>query len=188
VSAVAAKRASGREPRIRRSFTAEEVDRALLAVAVAGGNTERAAAELRGAGLEISGRLLRAWKSGRHADRYSELRKEHYGEIEARIVQEARENITRAAEVVREGLALELERIRAKNVKDASASARNAAVVAAVNNDKLVGPLMGRPSAIVAHRTLDQYLQDLARRYPGSVVVDGTVEEIPPAQLAEAED
>jgi hypothetical protein len=145
-----------------RKYTPEEVEKALLALALVGGNSGEASRRLKGANIEISPRLLRLWRSGLHARRYAELAQEYAREVEETIVQEARETAILAAEVERLALAKTLEQLEAGEIRDAAAAARNAATVKGINVDKLL-TLSGRPNQIIEQSNPDEILAHLIR-------------------------
>jgi hypothetical protein len=145
-----------------RKYTPEQVEKALLELALVGGNSGEASRRLEGVGIKVSARLLRLWRSGLHAKRYGQLAQEHARQVEETIVQEARETAILAAEVERLALAKTLEQLEAGEIRDAAAVARNASTVKGINVDKLL-TLSGRPNQIVEHGNPDELLAQLIR-------------------------
>jgi hypothetical protein len=133
-----------------RTYTPQQIDRALLELVVSGSSVA-ARKRLAAQGLVVSDRTLRDWRL-RYPDRYAEIAERHAPEVERVIIQEARELAVLAAEVERKALERELEALDGQ-VKDASASARNAATVAGINLDKVLA-YTGRPKAIVEYARL----------------------------------
>jgi hypothetical protein len=155
--------------RIERTYTPEQVDRALLELAITGSSVA-ARRRLAAQGLEVSDPHVARVEAGPlpgplHGDREPPRRK-----VEDVIVQQARELALKAAEVERKALDKQLKALDG-TVKDASASARNAAVVKGVNVDKLL-TLSGRPSKVVEHRQADDLIRKLktiARTFSSTV-------------------
>jgi hypothetical protein len=156
-----------------RACTPQQIDRALLELVVSGSSVA-ARRRLAAQGLVVSDRTLRDWRL-RYSDRYAEIAERHAPEVERVIVQEARELAVLAAEVERKALGKELEALD-NGVKDASASARNAATVAGINLDKVLA-YTGPPKAIVEHRQVDDIVRKLQAIAPGVIEVEG--EELP---------
>jgi hypothetical protein len=161
----------------RRRYSPEQIDRALLELAICGTSTE-ARRRLAAQGLQVSDRTLRDWKQVRYPDRYRQIAEQHARQVEDVIVQQARETALFAGHVERSALAAELKAIEAGKVRDHSASARNASTVKGINVDKLL-TLSGRPSQVVEHRQADDLLRKLAVIAPGVVTVESEAEELP---------
>jgi hypothetical protein len=159
-----------------RTYTPQQIDRALLELVVSGSSVT-ARKRLAAQGLVVSDRTLRDWRL-RYTDRYAEIAERHAPEVERVIVQDARELAHLAAQVERKALAKELEALD-NGVKDASASARNAATVAGINLDKVLA-YTGRPKAIVEHRQVDDIVRELQTIAPGVIEVEA--EELPEGQ------
>jgi hypothetical protein len=161
----------------RRRYSAEQIDRALLELAVCGTSTE-ARRRLAAQGLQVSDRTLREWKQVRYPERYVEIAQQHARQVEEVIVQQARDTALAAAEVERHALAGELKAIKAGKVRDHSASARNASTVKGINVDKLL-TLSGRPNTIVENRNADDLIRKLHALAPTAITVEGNAEEVP---------
>lgn len=72
-----------------------------------------------------------------------------------------------------------MTQLKDDKVRDASGSARNAAVGKAVNIDKIL-QLEQRPTSIVQHRSGDEVLRQLERMGRASgFIVEGSAEDVP---------
>lgn len=158
-------------------YSPEEIDRGLLALALAGGNAMRASRELEALGHPVPWRTLYNWRD-KHAQRLSELRTEHAPKIEALIVREARDSALLAAQVEQAGLARLQDNIDDIDLKDLSKTVKDASVSKAVNVDQVL-KLEGRPTQIVENRQASDLIRKL--RASGAMdAIDGEAEEIKP--------
>lgn len=82
------------------NYTAEQVDRGLLELAICGGNSAEASRRLKACGTVIPDRTLRDWRTTMAA-RYTEISNNHARQVEDVIVQECRENAVRLADLER---------------------------------------------------------------------------------------
>lgn len=175
-------------PRVRRFYSPADKDRALLELAVVD-NSCQASRNLAAQGLEVPEQTLRQWKS-RNPERFAQLKAEHTSKVEETMVEECQQTVRLAARAEQAGLALELERIGEKKVRDAGASARNASVIKGINVDKFL-TLSNRPAVIVEKRDPTDIMRKLVELAPDVFdIEDGEVEELPPdgfAALAEGD-
>jgi hypothetical protein len=70
-------------------YTQEQRELGLRAVALASGNTERAAQSLRTLGIRVQRTTLRDWATRQHVQRYREIQAEVIPEIHARIAEQS---------------------------------------------------------------------------------------------------
>jgi hypothetical protein len=152
------------------SYSADDIERGLTALAVAGDNSLRAA-EL----VPYSSSTLRNWRL-KHADRYQEIRLERAPQIEQTIVQEARAFALSAGEVERQALQAVLKSIENGTCKDPASALRNVTTSKALQIDKVL-QLEGRPSRITVTVTADEALT-WAESQGWLTHVDSTAEEI----------
>lgn len=160
--------------RNRVRFNPKEIDQALIALALAGGNATRAHNALKAQGLAIPERTLRDWRHTRHADRYHDLCQKHAADIERHQIQNLREASIYGLEVTVDAFRLTHERIVDGSIKDASAAAKNIALAMAITTDKML-VLDGRPDHINETRNVSDDLRDLARMV-GITYTDSTAE------------
>ncbi len=167
-----------------RDYSTAQVQRGLLAVAVANGNARKAAADLAEdpEGFKVPHRTLYGWKK-REATSYEEIR----AKLLPRIRAEAAEQHMRLAEhqasvagKMTERLEQEIDDIPAR---DLPGGIRNVTTAAAVHTDK-AAVLRGEASVVVEHRDASEVIRALKAK---GVIIEGEAEEIPEAQLVEGE-
>jgi hypothetical protein len=154
-----------------RKYTPDEIEAALRAYAATGNATEIA----RGLGCDEG--TIRHWRNNLYAERYEQIREEMGPKLEELATERARQLVVQATSKASELIA----RINPDQLeqRDLAGAARNAMTAAALSNDKIVGPNTGRPTAVIQHRTLDEYLGELTRRYPDAIkVVNSTAEDV----------
>jgi hypothetical protein len=164
----------GVEPVTGRSFTAVQVDRCLLVLAIEGDNSERAAKALRAQDVRVSSRQLRRLRE-RYPNRARAIHEQHFRELEDVLVQEQRALAMQAGVASRAAVRLEVERIAGGDVKDAARSAQALETTAGIATDKVL-TLTGRPQAVVANLSVEDILK--ARRRDYATFVDGSAVEI----------
>ena len=74
----------------RSSYTSEEIERGLSAVALVQGNTRRAAAALKAEGLAIPRTTLQEWTTKTHRDRYMAISEDELPHTYRRIAESTR--------------------------------------------------------------------------------------------------
>lgn len=167
-----------------RRYKPEEIERGLAAVAVWGGNTRRAARQLKAAGLSIPRETLRGWIETVHSERYAELRTELVPRIHAKIAEESEDLARREAELahkVLDRLETELPDIPARDLPGAL---RNLDTGKAINVEKSL-LTRSQPTVIVGRQSPDELWRQLKRIAP-QLFVEGTAEELPEAKEIEA--
>lgn len=159
-------------------YTAEDVERALLALAFANGNASAANRSLEQQGHPVPVSTIQLWGE-REAERYAKIRDDLVPRIHANLAQDS-EDLARKALHAAANTIDDYETAREeKNLKAANAlssMARNIATVSGISLDK-VAPLRQRPSQIIEHRTPEQNMKRLAVLVPG-LIVESTAEEI----------
>lgn len=157
----------------------EEIDQALMVLAYYGGNAEaarRALAEKE----EWIGKIpdsstLRAWRGRTYAARYIEIATRERPKIEKVALARMQETVLQAQEVQQLGLEAAIYQLKAGEARDPSAVAKNAAIVAGVNVDKLL-TVSGRPTVITETHSVDDRIAALKRKRP-ELFIDSTAEE-----------
>lgn len=158
-------------------FTPEEIERALLALALKGGNTQRAR-DL----LELDSTIdrvpsktaLHEWKHA-HAERFNELRDQTRPKIEADAVRDYAVIVARTNELHLQGLEQTAATLHDLDAKDASAAVKNLAIAGGVAADKLL-VFTDRPNQITERRDPEQILRAIES-------IAGTAEDITPEAL-----
>jgi hypothetical protein len=168
-------------------FTEDEQTRILLVLALNGGHSVRAAAQLHEEGFDISARHLRNLI---HTDRYQQVREQHAPQIEKDLIGHYRDAARRAVElqIVATEQAIEhastyaLERPNPENydddehdqyvrdmlawkqrgLKDPAKTAQNAALASGIALDKAF-MAEGRPNVIHATHGVDELVTKLQR-------------------------
>jgi len=158
------------EPIKSRSYTVEQVDRALLVLAMNGGNSLRAADELADQGIEIDDSTLRLWKSKHYPRRYLHIQEQYGRRLEDVLVAQQREIAIAASLKALEGIQqIDFNRI---DHRDKARSVQALQTTAGIGTDKVL-TLTGRPTAVVQHQDSSAVL----RKYGGRVI-EGTAEEL----------
>jgi hypothetical protein len=171
------------EPLYAQRHEPEDVAHALATLALCGGNANKARQRLLAGGIDVPARTLLYWRTERFPERYEQSCQELAPQIEAQVVDFQRELAYKASQAAQQAVALEIDRIEAGQVKDASASARNLQTTAGIAVDKVLS-LTGRPTVIHGDKTGDALLKELRGLAPG-LIVNGTAEEITDAEPAE---
>jgi hypothetical protein len=166
---------------VERSYDEQAIERGLTELALCAGNAGNAHKRLKAQGYDIPKATLQSWRTGRHAGRYERIHHERMADIDSAMVSQYRDLVGKAVQTAANALDVEQARLAAGDVKDASASARNAGVVAGIGETKL-GDITGRPSVVV-HEHDASGLVDKLERFGVLQVVEGTAEEVPVLQL-----
>lgn len=147
---------------IRGDRTIEDVEAALTLLARNGGNTALTHRQLEEAGQLIPQQTLHDWMSRRHVDRYREIQTQLAPQIEQAAINSAREIITVAAQ--KEAQLLEALDPSQLSAKDIAGALRNVTTTKALNIDKALLPLTGRPSSFSANLNPDDIAESLAKK------------------------
>lgn len=168
-----------------RKYTAEEVDRALLVMALCGGNSLEAARQLAAQGCPVPSSTLRDWKTDLHADRYQSIQEREAKILEEHLIAQQREVAIAASSASL--LAVEAARaeLTAGTTKDPARAAQALQTTAGIASDKML-TLQGRPTNITQPVGTTELLRRIAQRIGGTVIVDATVVEDPPLPSREA--
>lgn len=163
----------GVEPIKSRKWTAEEVDTALLCLAVHGGRSQKAQDELAGRGIEVSQQTLCEWKLHNYPERYRYIQEHHAHQLEDVLVQNQREVAVSATAAALDAIDRVHDTISLVEPKDLPKAAQALQTTAGIATDKVL-TLTGRPTQVTEHRSADQVLA----KYGGHVI-DGEAEELP---------
>jgi hypothetical protein len=163
----------------RRSFSAAQIERGLLAVAAANGNTRQAAKALAEdpQGFKVSHGVLYGWKQ-RESTRYEKIRADYLPKIRAEAAEQhmrlAEQQATVAGKMT-ERLEKELGNIPAR---DLPGGIRNVTTAAAVHTDKAT-ILRGEANIITEHRDVSDILRALkAKGIPMPEVMEISAEVV----------
>jgi len=159
---------------VSRDYDHDTVDMALLQLVLNDYNVTKTCRDLEAhAGVKIPRKTLSQWR-----DRYPRRLQFHATqsarELEERIVTKQSAIASAALDVVHEAIEKEAVRVKAGDVRDMSAAARNMATTSAIATDKLLA-MTGRPSAIVQH---ERKPEQIIERLKELGVVEGTAEEV----------
>ena len=159
---------------VSRDYDHDTVDMALLQLVLNDYNVTKTCRDLEAhAGVKIPRKTLSQWR-----DRYPRRLQFHATqsarELEERIVTKQRAIASAALDVVHDAIEKEAVRVKAGDVRDMSAAARNMATTSAIATDKLLA-MTGRPSAIVQHERKPEQIIERLRELG---VVEGTAEEV----------
>lgn len=168
---------------VKRSYGNKEIERALIAIAYANGNTRMAEKDLAEDKLEIPRSTLESWKQHVHVLRYEEVRAEILPKIREATGDEhlalARKQIN-ASELATDAFVAALAADKVET-RDLSTAARNFDVGSGIHSQN--SQLMhGEPTQIV-HRTSDELLRELEAEgvrlesIDAEVIEEETIEE-----------
>jgi hypothetical protein len=168
----------------RPTYTSEQIELGLLAVAHANGNTRQASRELKTGGVKLDHRTLWRWSRERHAGRYESIRSEVLPKIRERAA-ERQMDIVEAAMGVQRKLVDRLDK-EADDlaIRDVPGASRNVAVSVGIHAEK--AQLFGGQPTQRIERSLDEVLRSLSHR--GVKFVEGEVageEDVADAQVVE---
>ena len=166
----------------------EEIERGLLAVAVANGNTRRAQQALAVEGLDLPRSTLHRWQMETHAERYIQIQADVLPKIRAQAAEQHMELAERGMAVEQKLLDKLEEEVNEIPSRDLAGAARNVATGTAIHTDK-AGILRGEPSVIVS-RGMHEIVRSLKAK---GIVIEVEAEEVeieenpPIAELASRE-
>lgn len=151
------------------SYPLESVERGLVAVVFASGNTSEANRR-----TGIPRQTLDRWKA-LHADRYQELRVKYRHEIEERVVQDARDLLVEISRA--EHLAVRRSRERLEKDEDSqpATTLQRLSTSKGINTDKLL-LLEGRPTQISSTESPEEILKQLREHLKRAGAIDVHVE------------
>jgi hypothetical protein len=145
-------------------FNEAEVDRGLVALAIASGNARRASKALAEQGMKVSPQALRDWRHTRYPDRYAELQQRVLPEIRAHTAElhaDLAERQVVAAGCLLDDLMKRIVNEEKMELRDQSAAIRNLDVGAGIHTDKS-RDLRGEGTTVVhEHRDVAEILRDL---------------------------
>jgi hypothetical protein len=135
----------------RHDYTEDEIDRALVEVALCNGNTYAAHRNLKATGIDIPRATIRDWATKTQTERYQRLRVELVPRIHAKIAAECEDTAELAGRLEREMLVKLAKDYKDLAPRDQAGAIRNVSTVKAINVDK-AALLRGQPTEIVEHR------------------------------------
>lgn len=165
-------------------YTMQEKERGLLMLIREGGNYTRASEQLERIGGKIPAQTLRWWREN-HWEIYDRLAEQQAPFLAQRAAADAEEIASQLADLERqvvEKIRLAMPDYHRGDLPKVLSSVTNSKTA---QYDKMASPLRGRPTTIVEHRDSDDVLNSIAARNPG-LIVEGSAEEIPPAQIEAA--
>lgn len=176
------------KPRRRASrYTEDEIERALIAVAVCAGNTHRAHRELAKRGYKIPRPTLDVWATRLHAERYQRIATEVVPKIHERIAIEAEDLAQAYADIERTALERLSKTLDELEPKDVATAIRNLATSRGISIDK-AALLRGRPTQIIEHRDPADIARELHQLRPDVFdYMDADAEEITDAETVDEE-
>jgi hypothetical protein len=167
---------------VQRRHSMDTIELALNVLAIEGGRTQRAHEILAGQGIDVPKQTLSSWKLDSHADRYHQISTDVSLHRAERIANQAEEVALLAGQLERDLLKdLQAHRADLKPAEIAGAI-RNVTTTKALNMDKVINPIRGRPSTITETRDANTLLESLAARLPPTI--QGTAQEVNPPHSA----
>jgi hypothetical protein len=171
----------------RKTYTNEDVERGLMALAAASGSSREAVRLLKAQKHPIPEATLRSWIQ-RHATRYDEIRTKELPRLRKKMAADLEESISETHRVAQ--LALEQVETDLKKglVKDPARVYKELALSFGILSDK-ARLMRGEPTQIIAASNGDDVLARLAKfKHLLPDVIDGTATEIrtalPPADAS----
>lgn len=167
-------------------YTEEQIDRALVEVALHGGNTRAAHRNLKAEGIDIPRATIQVWTTKTKTERYQQLRAELVPRIHAKIAADCEDTATEAARLERKMLAKLGDDFDQIAPRDQAGAIRNVSTVKAINVDK-ANLLRGQPTGIVEHRhDVAELWAEFEVMFPS--VVQGEAIEITDAEVLRGAD
>lgn len=160
----------------RHSYTREEVERGLIALAYANGNSRHAARMLKDTGMHIEHTVLWRWKNENHADLYKELQERVLPDIRAAAAEKHMAQAEREIEVSREALERLAGKLDELPARDLPGAVRNLDTGAAIHRDK-AAMLRGEATVITGKEPRDLKQVIRALKSKGVDFVDAEVVE-----------
>ena len=139
------------ERRPGQGYTEEQIDRALVEVALCAGNTHAAHRNLRALGFEVPRATLYEWITRTQAERYQRVRVELAPRIAAKIAAECEDTAEVAGALERNMIAKLAKDYDKLAPRDQAGALRNVSTTKAINIDK-AALMRGQPTEIVEHR------------------------------------
>jgi hypothetical protein len=153
-------------------FNDEEIDTALLTLALCSGTSRRASAELGAVGIDVDQSTLHRWRTALHTRRYERLYKEQLPRIGERVALRCEELAESQADLAARLVRAIDEKLPDIPARDLPGALRNVETAKAINVDKSA-LLRGKPTQIVERRDAGE----LIRRLNALGVIDSTAEE-----------
>lgn len=175
---------------VRRStYSLEQVEAGLAALAIWHGNTRQAARVLKEQGIEIPRTTLQEWKKG-YAERLNELTEQIVPQVREKLAQQFELIGMRSAELTLETLDEYGDKLKDLDARDLAGAIRNVSTAGAIGIDK-ASLLRGMPTEIRKTENVGDLVERVQQteralrdRFP-NLFVEGTAEEIPTAELVE---
>lgn len=170
-----------------RTFTREQIERALMAVAYANGSCTHASRELAEQGFDLNPKTLWSWKENLHRDLYKEMQEECLPKIRNDAAERHMEHADAAQAVKLEAIAILKGKLHELPPRDLPGAIRNLGVTAAVDRDK-ARDLRGEATLVTGtdKRNLKDVLRALKGKGLNVDVVDAEVvseETVEPKQV-----
>lgn len=172
---------------VAKRYTREEMATTLTLVAYHDGNADRAydavVRELGDRAPTVG--TLYAWVR-RHADIYERCKTNLDSDVE--LLRRNRQVVRDATEFELAGMARLHAEVDTMEIKDLTTAMRNVAVQKGIAQEKVINPIVGRPSVIVEHREPTKLLEEMARiagmiQQPAPVVDAEAVEAVEDAEV-----
>lgn len=172
--------AKGGRPKGATKYSPEIIDQALLALAYTR-RAKEAHEQLKIAGITPTPSIdtLKRWRD-EFAPRLAELTEKHGAEIEKHTVGNYLDVVAKAVAASSLLVDKTLEQAEAGNLRDPASSAQKMAITAGIFQDKIL-VIQGKPTSIVGHKSGEEALRTLARKY--APPVDSTATEESPKEL-----
>lgn len=174
---------------VQTSYTLEQREAGLTALAIWHGNSRQASRTLKEQGLDIPHQTLQDWKRA-HAERLAELTEQIVPQVREKLAQQFEVIGMRSAELTLKSLDKYDEKLDGLEARDLAGAIRNIGTTGAIGVDK-ASLLRGMPTEIRKTENVSDLVERvqqtekaLRERYP-SLFVDSTAEEIPEAEVVE---
>ena len=164
----------------RSSYSVEQIEAGLAAMAMWHGNSRQASRVLKEAGLEIPHTTLVEWPKA-YPERFQELREQVVPQVREKLAQMFEVAGMRGAELTIKTMEQFAEKADTLDTRDLPGAIRNISTAAAISVDKS-SLLRGLPTEIRQNDSAEDVLKRLQAKHPG-MFVEGSAEEIPSVEV-----
>jgi hypothetical protein len=170
---------NGALARRRSKYTEVEIDAGLTAVAMASGNTRRAAKALVTAGQRrVPQSTLKRWVDRIYAQRYRQIQEQTLPELNAQMAEVHDQLVIAYSDLQWQALEKARERLPNAKASEAAGVFKSAAIAAGINAEKAL-LRRGQPTQITQTGDPIEMLRRLQQRHPNLVdIVEGSAKEI----------
>lgn len=164
----------------RSTYSVEQIETGLAAMAIWHGNRRQAARVLREAGTEIPESTLKEWVKA-YPERYAELQAEIVPRVREKLAQQFEVIGLRSAEITLKSLDRFDDQLHELPARDLAGAIRNLSTAGAIGVDK-ASLLRGLPTEIRQNDSAEDVMKRLQAKHPG-MFIEGSAEEMTEAEV-----